>query len=222
MHSTIFSFYYPLIFLTWKCFSLKTDSRICRNQIDRVFGTRIIRIVWSCKDLFAILRDIRVTVFCFNNKSLPFTILLYYLFALSYICINRSPKFFPYEKWYSRSLPCGFPDPAPSPDAVPQESTTAKKHEFWHRISVGGNLGFQVGSITGIVLSPEAKIRVVDQLHLGVGFNYMYIKYKDYYYDLQTKEYLDFKSNVYGGRFFVRYYLASLFDNALENYYSDM
>jgi hypothetical protein len=103
-----------------------------------------------------------------------------------------------------------------------QESKASEKKEFWHRISVGGNLGFQVGSITGIVLSPEVKIRVVDQLHLGVGFNYIYVKFKDYYRDLKTNEYIDFTSNVYGGRLFARYYLSSIFDNALGNVFGHL
>ena len=62
-------------------------------------------------------------------------------------------------------------------NSASQESARAKTHEFWHRVSVGGNVGFQFGSITGIVLSPEIRIRLIDQLHLGIGFNYEYLKY---------------------------------------------
>ena len=105
-------------------------------------------------------------------------------------------------------------------NSASQESTKTKTHAFWHRVSIGGNLGFQFGSVTGIVLSPEIKIRVVDQLHVGIGFNYEYLRYKDYYYNPSTDEYLDFKSNVYGGRLFARYYLYSLFDNALGNIFA--
>jgi hypothetical protein len=57
-----------------------------------------------------------------------------------------------------------------------QESQKQKKHDFWQRVSVGGNLGLQFGSITAIDVSPEAVIRVVDQLHLGVGFSYSYLQ----------------------------------------------
>jgi hypothetical protein len=101
--------------------------------------------------------------------------------------------------------------------SISQEAQETKAHNFWHRVSVGGNFGFQFGSVTGIVLSPEVKIRIVDQLYLGVGFNYEYLRFKDYYYRPSTDEYLDFKSNVYGGRLFARYYLSSIFDNALGN-----
>ena len=104
--------------------------------------------------------------------------------------------------------------------SVSQESANTKKHEFWRRVSVGGNVGFQFGSVTGIVLSPEVKIRVVDQLYLGVGFSYEYLQIKNYFYDTISREYLDLQSNVYGGRIFARYYLSSLFDNALGNIFA--
>jgi len=82
---------------------------------------------------------------------------------------------------------------------------------------VGGNLGFQLGSATAIDISPEVMVRVVDQFHLGIGFSYDYLKYKNYFYDDTLKLYLPFKSNVYGGRIFARYYLRSLLDNFLGN-----
>jgi hypothetical protein len=103
-----------------------------------------------------------------------------------------------------------------------QETSDSKKHEFWHRVAVGGNVGFEFGSITGIVLSPEIRFRLVDQLYLGLGFNYQYLQYKDYYYNPATFQYTDFKSNVYGGRIFARYYLSSIFDNALGNIFGHL
>ena len=103
-----------------------------------------------------------------------------------------------------------------------QESTQQKTREFWRRVSVGGNFGFQFGSVTGIVVSPEVRIRAVDQLYFGLGFTYQYLRYKDYYYDIINKDYIDFKSNVYGGRIFTRYYLSSLFDNALGNIFAHL
>jgi hypothetical protein len=98
-----------------------------------------------------------------------------------------------------------------------QESQKKKSHDFWHRISVGGNLGVQFGTVTAINVLPEAMIRVVDQLHLGVGFSYDYLKAKNYFWDDTNKQYIDFKANVYGGRIFARYYLRSLLDNFLGN-----
>ncbi len=101
-----------------------------------------------------------------------------------------------------------------------QESQKKKNHDFWHRVSVGGNLGVEFGTITSINVSPETMIRVVDQLHLGVGFSYDYLRAKHYFWDDPNQQYLDFKANVYGGRVFVRYYLRSILDNAFGNLFA--
>ena len=103
-----------------------------------------------------------------------------------------------------------------------QEAQKKKNHDFWHRVSVGGNLGVEFGSITSISLSPEVMIRVVDQFHLGTGFSYDYIKSKNYFWDNPNQQYLDFKANVYGGRIFARYYLRSLLDNAFGNLFAHL
>jgi hypothetical protein len=94
------------------------------------------------------------------------------------------------------------------------------KDNFWRRIVVGGNLGFQFGTVTGVMISPEVRIRTFDQLYAGFGFTYQYFRYKDYYWDDVNKQYLDFASNVYGGRFYLRYYLRSLFGNWLGNFFA--
>ena len=101
-----------------------------------------------------------------------------------------------------------------------QESQKQKKHDFWQRVSVGGNLGLQFGTVTAINISPEVMLRVVDQFHLGVGFSYDYLQSKKYFWDDPNQQYLDFKANVYGGRVFARYYLRSLFDNFVGNLFA--
>jgi len=101
-----------------------------------------------------------------------------------------------------------------------QVSTTTKKQDAWERVSVGGNLGLQFGTVTAIDISPEVMVRVVDQLHLGVGFSYDYLQTKDYFWDSPNQNYLDYKANVFGGRFFARYYLRSIFDNFLGNFFA--
>jgi uncharacterized protein YcfL len=103
-----------------------------------------------------------------------------------------------------------------------QESAQQKKDDFWRRISVGGYVSFQVGSVTGIVVSPEASVRLVDQLHGGLGLTYQYYWYKNYYLDTKSQppEYLNYSASVYGGRIFFRYYLRSLFDNFLGNVFA--
>ncbi|MEI6890428.1 MAG: hypothetical protein ACOYM0_14010 [Bacteroidales bacterium] len=93
----------------------------------------------------------------------------------------------------------------------------APKNNFWRRFVVGGNLGFQFGSVTGITLSPEVRVRAFDQLYVGLGFTYQYFLYRDYYYDVINNQTIDFSSNVYGGRFYLRYYLRSIFNSWLGN-----
>jgi len=100
-----------------------------------------------------------------------------------------------------------------------QDSQLKMKKDFWNRVSVGGNLGLQFGTVTAIDVSPEIMIRVVDQLHFGVGFSYDYLQTKDYFWDDTNQKWLDFKANVYGGSFFARYYFRSLFDNFLGNFF---
>jgi len=101
----------------------------------------------------------------------------------------------------------------PSKPAIPKDN-------FWKRISVGGNLGFQFGTVTGIMVSPEVRIRTFDQLYVGIGFTYQYFMYRDYYWDNLNKQFLDFSSNVYGGRIYLRYYLRSIFNNWLGNLFA--
>jgi hypothetical protein len=53
-----------------------------------------------------------------------------------------------------------------------------------------------------------------------VGFSYDYLEAKQYFLDDTTQQFLNFKANVYGGRIFARYYLRSLFDNFLGNFFA--
>jgi hypothetical protein len=94
------------------------------------------------------------------------------------------------------------------------------KDNFWKRMVVGGNVGFQFGTVTGIMLSPEVRVRTFDQLYVGLGFTYQYFMYRDYYYDIKNNEYLDFSSSVYGGRIYLRYYLRSIFNNWIGNIFA--
>lgn len=88
---------------------------------------------------------------------------------------------------------------------------------FWRRVSVGGYVGFQFGTITGFNIAPEVRIRTVDQLYVGVGFIYQYFRVSDYFIDTASWEYVSYTSNTFGGRIYLRYYMGSLFDNWLSN-----
>lgn len=106
-------------------------------------------------------------------------------------------------------------------DATPSLSAKPDKPDnFWRRVSVGGNLGFQFGSVTGITIAPEVAVRTVDNLYVGFRFLYQYYNYKNYYWNDSTNQYLSYKSSVYGGGVYLRYYLNSLFDNFLGNLFA--
>ena len=80
-------------------------------------------------------------------------------------------------------------------DTIPSLSSKPKRPDnFWHRVSVGGNLGFQAGTVTGIALSPEIRIRTIDQLNVGLRFTYQYYYTKNYF--LNTKSYLNNKKQL--------------------------
>jgi hypothetical protein len=100
---------------------------------------------------------------------------------------------------------------------VPSRIKPARPDNFWRRVSLGGWLSFQFGSITGISVSPEVKVRTVNQLWVGLGLTYQYSHFKDWYYNTATKETEDFSSNTVGGRIFLRYYLSGLVNNFLGN-----
>jgi len=90
---------------------------------------------------------------------------------------------------------------------------------FWRRIAVGGNVGFQFGTVTGFNISPEVRIRTIDQLYVGLGFIYQYFRFSDYFYDTMDNKFVSYTSNTFGGRVYARYYLRSLFDGWAGNFF---
>ena len=106
-------------------------------------------------------------------------------------------------------------------DTIPSLQAKPKNPDnFWHRVSVGGNLGFQFGTVAGITIAPEVRIRTIDQLYVGFRFVYQYIYDKNYFYDTRSKNYLSYQANVLGGSLYLRYYLSGLFDNFLKNVFA--
>jgi hypothetical protein len=111
--------------------------------------------------------------------------------------------------------------PVLSQDSIPSLSSKPRNPDnFWRRVSVGGNIGFQAGSVTGITIAPEVRIRTVDQLYVGVRFLYEYYYNKHYYFDMETQQELPYKSSVYGGGIYLRYYLSSIFNTFLGNLFA--
>jgi len=106
-------------------------------------------------------------------------------------------------------------------DTIPSLSVKPKNlNSFWRRISVGGQIGFQFGTVTGIVIAPDIKIRTIDQLYVGIRLMYQYYNYRNYYLNTQTNEFIDYNSNVFGGGIYLRYYLRSLFSNFFGNFFA--
>ncbi|MEI7897861.1 MAG: hypothetical protein WCJ26_12550 [bacterium] len=106
-------------------------------------------------------------------------------------------------------------------DSIPSLSSKPNRPDsFWKRVRIGGNLGFQFGNVTGITISPEVSVRAVDQLYVGLRLIYQYYNYKNYLVDTKTQEYVGYESSVYGGGLYLRYYLASIFDNFLANLFA--
>ena len=69
---------------------------------------------------------------------------------------------------------------------------------FADRLIIGGNIGLQFGNTTFIDVSPSLGYLVKPKILMGLGFTYQYISYNDATYK--------FKSDIYGGRVFGRYY----------------
>lgn len=74
-----------------------------------------------------------------------------------------------------------------------------QKSPFMERISLGGYLSVQFGSIVYVEVTPVVTYRVTNPFYVGVGFTYMYYKDKRY-----VPEY---SSNGIGGRLFARYHV---------------
>jgi hypothetical protein len=96
-----------------------------------------------------------------------------------------------------------------------QDSTMIRKHQlrqkFMDRVFVGGNVGFQFGTVTFAEVSPLIGYRITEKISAGIGATYQYYRYKDPTYQLET--------NVYGGRVFGRYFFTDyLFAHAEYEY----
>ena len=86
---------------------------------------------------------------------------------------------------------------------------------FNQRLVYGGGFGLQFGNVTLFDLSPTIGYRLTDQLTLGTGISYKYNRVKDYTIDLNTGKWYDYRSNIYGGSVWGRYYiLQNIFAHA--------
>lgn len=103
-----------------------------------------------------------------------------------------------------------------------QDINTRKKAEssFMDRISIGGGLGFGFGSNSILIdVSPIVGYSVTNNFMVGLGLTYKYYKINDYYYNVVDKTFADYKSNIYGGSVFSRYFLTGIGIPVIENMY---
>jgi len=77
------------------------------------------------------------------------------------------------------------------------------------RLYIGGNVGLLFGSTTLIELSPQVGYRLTDRFVPGIGFTYIYQKYKDYYG-------YTYENSVYGGSVFAKYFFTEKFFSHVE------
>lgn len=84
-----------------------------------------------------------------------------------------------------------------------------EKIPFKDRLVYGGNLGLQFGTVTYVDISPTIGYKVTEKFHAGVGATYIYYSEK---YPLSNGQTYTYKTDIYGGKVFTRYYvLENLF-----------
>lgn len=94
------------------------------------------------------------------------------------------------------------------------------KSPFMDRISIGGGLGFGFGSNSILIdVSPLVGYSVTNNFMVGLGLTYKFYKIDDYYYNVVDKTLADYKSNIYGGSIFSRYFLTGVGIPVIENMY---
>lgn len=83
-----------------------------------------------------------------------------------------------------------------------QREVEQGQKSFKDRIYFGGNFNLQFGRVTFIDISPLMGYMVTDRFSVGPGITYQYLNYK----------WLNnYKTHIYGGRFFGRYNIGQQF-----------
>jgi hypothetical protein len=84
---------------------------------------------------------------------------------------------------------------------ITEEEATGKKERstFWERVYFGGDFGMAFGSVTSVNVAPEMGYIFTDRFSAGGGIIYQYYSY--------SSNYNPFKTSVYGGKVFFRYFV---------------
>ena len=73
---------------------------------------------------------------------------------------------------------------------------------------VGGNLGLMIGHVTLIDVSPFVGYMLTERFAVGTGATYKYYRIRNFHYDFYQNRYYHFKSHIFGGPVFARYYIV--------------
>lgn len=93
------------------------------------------------------------------------------------------------------------------PQIVAQNKTEDEQKKWF----VGGNIGLQFGYVTLIDISPYVGYMITDHFAMGVGATYKYYRIRDYFFDPYLNRWQHFRSHIYGGPVFARYYISRSF-----------
>lgn len=109
-------------------------------------------------------------------------------------------------------------------NAIYGQDTRNKKYNdraFKDRLFVGGSLGFSLGSNSSLIeVAPIFGYAVTEKFVVGLGLTYKYYRYKDYFATIDNGNYsgfYDLTSNIYGGSFWMRYFLSGVGIPIIEN-----
>lgn len=103
-----------------------------------------------------------------------------------------------------------------------QNKQESSKPPLRDRIFIGGGLGLSFGTYSSLVdVSPIIGYALTSDFVVGIGLTYKYYRYRDYYAQIDSIGSIvglqDFKTNIYGGSIWARYFLTKTEIPVIEN-----
>lgn len=103
-------------------------------------------------------------------------------------------------------------------NVLSQENSPKTKSSFFERVYIGGALGVSFGTYSTLIdVSPMFGYALTNDLIVGIGLSYKYYRYKDYYLNMDNGKLEDYKTHMYGGSIYSRYFLTSIGIPIIEN-----
>lgn len=81
------------------------------------------------------------------------------------------------------------------------ENSQNEQKSFMDKLYFGGNLGVQFGTITLINVSPDVGLALTNKFSIGIGLTYQFYQDNQPYYGSR------YRSHMFGGRGYARYYI---------------